>query len=157
MMDEIRIFEKENTLTFLERKKMIQFVSIYMAIQYKKFLKSEYAMKMDSAEEEDYWEYKIFSNVSKFEMALGVLLPIYLRFNKEFEITHESDILKSVFKVVGETILPKSCFDKNVKYRIKDLTFEKIIYWVYKTDHVLNVICFYINYFFYLQNTNLNI
>lgn len=128
MKDEIRVFEKENTITFLERKKMIQFVSMYMAIQYKKFLKSEYAIKMDSAEEEDYWEYKISSNVTKFEIALDMLLRVHLRFNKEFEITHESDILKSVFKVVGETILPKSCFDKNVKYRIKDLTFEKITY-----------------------------
>lgn len=128
MRDKIRKFEECRIITFSNRREMIQFVSKYLAIQYKKFLKMECATTMDSAEEEDYWEYKIYSNVSKFEKALKGILNIYVIFDKTIEMTNESDILKTVFKVIGETVGPTCCFEDNVKYRIKELTFEKIIY-----------------------------
>ena len=86
MMDEIRIFEKENTISFFNRKKMIQFVSKYMTVQYKRFLEQECAMAMDSEEEICYWEIKNSSCISRFERALKIILYFYLMFNKNFEI-----------------------------------------------------------------------
>ena len=128
MKEKIREFEKENTITFSKKRELIQFVSMYMAFQYKRFLNAECAMAMDSEELKDYWEYKNFTCVSKFENALKVILPFKLMRNNNFEINHESGFLKVAFKYAGETVQPLACFAKNVKYEIKNLTFEKIFF-----------------------------
>ena len=121
-----RKFEEENIITFSNRRKMIQFVSKYMAIQYRKFIEQECAMAMDSDEERCYWEIRIPSSVSKFENALKVILPFKLMRNKTFEINYDSSILKLAFKYAGETVETRACFANNVTYKIKDMTFEKI-------------------------------
>lgn len=121
-----RKFEEENIISFSNRRDLIRFVSRYMAIQYRKFLEMEYAMAMDSEEEKCYLKIKISSCVSKFENALRVILNVKLMSNKSFEINNESSILKISFKYAGETVETRACFANNVKYSIKDLTFEKI-------------------------------
>ena len=121
-----RKFEEENRISFSNRRKMIQFVSRYMAIQYRRFLDQECAMAMDSEEERCYWEIRIPNSVSRFEKALKIILYFYLMFNKNFEIDNESDILRIAFDYAGETINPTACFANNVKYKIKNLTFEKL-------------------------------
>lgn len=120
-----RKFEEENIISFSNKKELIRFVSSYMAIQYRKFLDMEYAMAMDSEEEKCYLKIKISSCVSKFEKVLRVILHVKLMSNKNFEINHESTILKVAFKYAEETVQPRACFANNVKYSIKDLTFEK--------------------------------
>lgn len=126
-MDKIHDFEKENIISFSNRKDLIQFVSKYLALQYKDFLKMECAMAMDDLEEQKYWDNKIISDVSRLEAILRVLLFFKLIFNKRLEITSKSTVFKNAFGWLGEELSPEVCFPENVKYKINNLVFEKEI------------------------------
>ena len=119
-------FEEENVISFLNRRELIQFVSKYFAVQYKNFLEQEYLIQAESEEEKTYREIENFSCISRFKRALKIILYVYIMFNKNFEITNESDILRLALDYVGEKISPRVCFNDNVKYKIKYLTFEKV-------------------------------
>lgn len=119
-------FKEENVISFLNRREMIQFVSKYFTVQYKRFLEQEYFIQTESEEEKAYREIEISSCISRFEKALKIILHVYLMFNKNFEITNESNILRLAFDYVGENISPRACFEESVKYKIRNLTFKKV-------------------------------
>lgn len=125
-MDKIRIFEKERIISFSNRTELIQFVSDYLALQYKRCLEIERAQAMDEWEEQEYYSNKILCNVPKLKKILKVLLRLILIFKKKLNINVDSFVLKFAFKLMLEKS-PQNHMPVNVEYEIDDFVFKKIV------------------------------
>lgn len=123
-MDKIHDFEKEGTLSFSNRTKLIQFVSQYLAFQYKQKLEYWSATEAASEDELFYWERRIEKEIPKLQKAIKKILKRLLH-KKTLEISANSVILEEAFKKAKIKGSPKVCFFPNVKYRIDNLIFVR--------------------------------
>lgn len=127
-MDKSRICAEEGKVSFSNRTELIQFVSNYLALEYKRHLEFWRATARDDWRERIYWEKRIESEVPKFEKAIKIFLRNKLKHSCVLNITYESIILKKAFRkarIIAS--FPEVCFPVNVEYKINKLVFEKVV------------------------------
>ncbi len=125
-MDKNHVLEEEGKVSFSNRTELIQFVSNYLSLEYKKHLEFWRAAARDDPRVIIYWERRIEVEVPKLKKAIKVLLRRKLKHNNVFNVTHESTILKEAFRKAHITeTSPQNCFPVNVEYKINKLVFEK--------------------------------
>ena len=117
-MDKIHNFERDNIMSFSSKKKLIQFVSEYLANHYKQNLEFWRVTAMDDEQEITWWDYRIKEEVPALRKALKELLRIKLNCKKRFKFNYKSSFLKEAFKDAEINSSPKSFFPVNVEYKI---------------------------------------
>lgn len=124
-MDKIHEFEKENRISFSNRKELIQFVSKYLANQYKEHCEFWRATARDDPKEMVYWEERIEKEVPALEKAVKNLLYTkrYSRRNQKFN--SKSVFFKEAFEAAQISSSPINCIPCNVEYQVKGRVFKR--------------------------------
>ena len=122
-MNKIHDSGKEVKISFQNRKKLIQFVSKYLAYMYQKEVFYWRAHLMDAPLESFTAELKVRVHAPIFQSNMRKLLKRRLQHNPNVVINSDSCILKRAFKMSGIDYSPSLSFAGNIEYEIRDLVF----------------------------------
>jgi len=124
-MEQIHAFEKENQISFSDRKSLIQFVSKYIAFLYKRHCEFWRATAMDDRGEMISWEERIQREGPALEKVVKDLMNTKRYFRREMKFTSKSHFLKEAFKKAKISSSPLNCIPCNVEYKIDGLVFSR--------------------------------
>lgn len=124
-MEQIRTFEKENSISFSNRKALIQFVSKYFAFLYQEHCEYRKVYTLGEPKERAFWEERIKKEVPVLEKTIKDLLETTRYFGRTMKITTKSVFLKEAFKKAKISSSPKNYIPCNVEYEINGLEFKQ--------------------------------